>query len=187
MKARSDRGMALLIVLGVVVLLSVLVAVAMSWSKNDRSRSAKLVHNLTVQELAESTLQFGRGYYAQNYALWNTHLAYFVSARTVAQVKTDHPELIAPLPVGTGYDCFTYAKDDVDELPPNANNPAKDNNMTIFVGAYCLEQSAPPGRAALQAELLSPLEFNPASTSCASQFSGGTQGVNNCSTVIGLR
>ena len=68
MKARSDRGMALLMVLGVVVLLSVLVAVAMSWSKNDRSRSAKLVHNLTVQELAESTLQFGRGYYAQNYA-----------------------------------------------------------------------------------------------------------------------
>ena len=118
MKARSDRGMALLIVLGVVVLLSMMVAVAMSWSKNDRSRGAKLVHNLTVQELAESTLQFGRGYYAQNYALWNTHLAYFVSARTVAQVKTDHPELIAPLPVGTGYDCFTYAKDDVDELPP---------------------------------------------------------------------
>ena len=110
-----------------------------------------------------------------------------MSARTVAQVKTDHPELIAPLPVGTGYDCFTYAKDDVDELPPNANNPAKDNNMTIFVGAYCLEQSAPPGRAALQAELLSPLEFNPAANSCVSQFSGGTQGVNNCSTVVGLR
>ena len=99
MKARSDRGMALLIVLGVVVLLSMMVAVAMSWSKNDRSRGAKLVHNLTVQELAESTLQFGRGYYAQNYALWNTHLAYFVSARTVAQVKTDHPELIAPPPM----------------------------------------------------------------------------------------
>jgi len=48
----------------------------MSWSKNDRSRTGKLVHNLTVQELAESTLQFGRGYYAQNYAAWNTHLAY---------------------------------------------------------------------------------------------------------------
>ena len=79
--------MTLLIVLGVVVLLTVLVAVSMSWSKNDRSRMGKLVHNLTVQELAESTLQFGRGYYAQNYAAWNTHLAYFVSARTVAQVK----------------------------------------------------------------------------------------------------
>jgi len=187
MKARNDRGMALLIVLGVVVLLSVLVVVAMDWSKNDRSRAGKLVHNLTVQELAESTLQFGRGYYARNYALWNTHLAYFVSARTVAQVKTDHPELVAPLPAGTGYDCFTYVKDDVDELPPNANNPARDNNMTVFVGAFCLEQSPPPGRAALQAELLSPLEYNPAPNPCASQFSGGTQGVNNCSTVAGPR
>jgi len=179
--------MALLIVLGVVVLLSVLVAVAMSWSKNDRSRTGKLVHNLTVQELAESTLQFGRGYYAQNYAAWNTHLAYFVSARTVAQVTTDHPELMMQLPAGTGYDCFTFAKDDVDELPPAVNNPAVDNNLSIFVGAFCLEQSPPPGRAALQAELVSPLELNPAGRSCASQFSGGTQGVNNCSTVAGYR
>ena len=145
MKARSDRGMALLIVLGVVVLLTVLVAVSMSWSKNDRSRMGKLVHNLTVQELAESTLQFGRGYYAQNYAAWNTHLAYFVSARTVAQVKADHPELMMQLPAGTGYDCFTYAKDDVDELPPAVNNPAVDNNLSIFVGAFCLEQSPPGG------------------------------------------
>jgi len=187
MKARSDRGMALLIVLGVVVLLSVLVAVAMSWSKNDRSRSAKLVHNLTVQELAESTLQFGRGYYAQNYAAWSTHLAYFVSARTVAQVKADHPELMMQLPADTGYDCFIYAKDDVDELPPAVNNPAIDNNLSIFVGAFCLEQSPPPGRAALQAELTSPLELNPAGRSCASQFSGGTQGVSNCSTAVGFR
>jgi len=184
---RSERGMSLLLVLGVVVLLSVLVSVAMSWSRNERSQTGKLVHNLTVQELAESTLQFGRAYYAQNYPSWNTHLTYFVSARTAAQVKTGHPELIPPLPAGTGFDCFTYIKDDFDELPPAANNPAVDNNLRVFVGAQCVEQSPPPSRAALQAELTSPLEFNPAARSCASQFSGGTQGVNNCSTVAGYR
>ena len=187
MKARKDRGMALLLVLGVVVLLGALVVVAMSWSQNERTRTAKLVHNLTVQELAESTLQFGRGFYAQNYAAWNTHLTYFVSARTVAQVKADHPEVMAPIPADSGYDCFTYAKDDVDELPPAVNNPNVDNNLRIFVGAFCREQSPPPGRAALQAELMAPLEFNPSSRSCAAQFSGGTQGVNNCSTVAGFR
>jgi hypothetical protein len=34
---------------------------------------------------------------------------------------------------------------------------------------------------------MAPLEFNPSSRSCQSQFSGGTQGVNNCSTVAGYR
>jgi hypothetical protein len=184
--------MALLVVLGVVVLLSAVVAAAMSWSRNDRARTGKLVHNLTVQELTESTLQFGRAYYSRLAAqssnkAWNPYLGYFVSARTVAQVKADHPELVAPLPAGTGYDCFAYAKDDLDELPPNGNDPATDNNMQIFVGAFCLEQAPPPGRAALQAELMSPLEFNPAANPCGSQFSGGTQGVNNCSTVAGFR
>jgi hypothetical protein len=179
--------MVLVIVLGVMVLLSALVVSAMAWSKGDRTRTAKLVHNLGNQQLAESTLQFGRGYYAQNYAKWNTYLDYFASARTVAQVKADHPEVMAPIPADSGYDCFSYAKDDVDELPPAANNPKVDNNLRIFVGAYCLERAPPPERAALQVELMAPLEYNPASRSCQSQFSGGTQGVNNCSTVAGYR
>jgi hypothetical protein len=187
MSRRSERGVALLMVLGVVVLIGLLVAVAMSWSQNDRSRTGKLVHNATVQQLTESTLQFGRGYYAQNYAKWNTHLAYFIPARTVAKVKEDHPELFAPIPADSGYDCYTYAKDDYDELPPAANNPASDNNMRILVGAFCLEKSPPPARAALQAELVAPLEYNPGAQSCQAQFSGGTQGVNNCSTVAAYR
>jgi hypothetical protein len=186
---RKHRGAALLLVLGVVVLLTFLVVAAMAWSKSDRTRTGKLIHNQTVQELADSTLQFGRSFYGQQaiYLKWDTYLTYFLPSRTVAQVKTDHPEVMPPLPAGSGYDCFAYAKDDLDELPPNVNNPQHDNNMHIFVGAFCLEQSPPPGRAALQAEIIAPLDFNPAASSCQSQFSGGTQGVNNCSTTVGFR
>jgi len=181
--------MVLVIVLGIVVLLGAMVVTAMSWSQADRVRTGKLVHNQSVQQLAETTLQFGRGYFAANYtpAKWNSYLAYFVSARTVAQVKNDHPELIPALPANTGYDCFTYAKDDVDELPPAVNDPTVDNNMRIFVGAYCLEQSPPPGRAALDAELVAPLEYNPVSTASQSQYAGGSQGLSNFSTVAGYR
>jgi len=70
----------------------------MSWSKNDRSGPGKLVHNLTVQELAESTLQFGRGIRAE-LAAWNTHLAYFVSADGRAG-EHSHPELMMQPPCG---------------------------------------------------------------------------------------
>ena len=184
MKRRHPRdgGMALLVALAVVVLLAAVVAAAIGWSKNDRLNAGKAVHNLTVQDLSESTLQYGKSFFAQNYAAWNTYLAYFVTARTVAQVKTDHPELMASLPAGTGFDCFTYAKDDVDELPPAANNPNVDNNLRILVGAVCVQQNG-----TLQSELIAPLEFNPATQACQAQFSGGTQGVNNCSTVAAYR
>ena len=177
-----DRGMALLVALAVVVLIAAIVAAAIGWTKNDRLNAGKAVHNLSVQDLTESTLQFGRSFFAQNYAAWNTYLAYFVTARTVTQVKTDHPELVPSLPADAGFDCFVYAKDDVDELPPAAVNPAVDNNLRILVGAVCVQQNG-----TLQSELIAPLELNPATRSCQSQFSGGTQGVNNCSAVATYR
>ena len=172
MKPRHPRdgGMALLVALAVVVLLAAVVAAAIGWTKNDRLNAGKAVHNLTVQDLSESTLQYGKSFFAQNYAAWNTYLAYFVTARTVTQVKTDHPELMASLPADAGFDCFTYAKDDVD------------NNLRILVGAVCVQQNG-----TLQSELIAPLEFNPATQACQAQFSGGTQGVNNCSTVAAYR
>jgi hypothetical protein len=179
----------MLMVLSVVVLLTFLIVAAMTWSKSDRVRTGKLIHNQTVQELAESTMQYGRAFYGQQavYAKWNTYLAYFVTAKTFAQVKADHPEVVPPLPTDTGYDCFSYAKDDPDELPPAANDPQRDNNLQIFVGAMCVEQSPPGGRAALQAELMAPLQFNPTGSSCQAQSGAGTQGNNNCSSTVGMR
>jgi hypothetical protein len=179
----------MLMVLSVIVLLTFLIVAAMTWSKSDRVRTGKLIHNQTVQELAESTLQYGRGFYGQQtiYNKWSTYLTYFVTAKAFAQVNADHPELVPPLPADTGYDCFTYAKDDPDELPPAANNPQRDNNLQIFVGAMCVEHSPPAGRAALQAELIAPLQFNPAGSTCQAQFGAGTQGNNNCSSTVSFR
>ena len=167
-----------------VVLLTAVVATALSWSKNDRLNAAKAVHNMTVQDVSESTLQYGRAFFAQQaiYQQWNTYLAYFVPSRTFAQVKVDHPELIPALPAGAGFDCFTYARDDVDE-PAGGFNSSTDNNMRIFIGAVCTQQGS-----TRQAELVAALEYNPTTgNSCSSQFSSGTQGNNNCSSAPNYR
>jgi hypothetical protein len=183
--ARRDRGMALIVALSVVVLLAAVVATAVGWAKNDRLHAGKIIHNMTVQDVTESTLQYGRAFFAQppTYAKWNTYLAYFVTTKTFTQIQTDHPELIPSLPAGAGFDCFTYARDDVDELPPAAVNTSTDNNLRILVGAVCKQQGG-----TLQSELVGLLEYNPAASSnCSSQFSSGTQGNNNCSGTVAYR
>ena len=182
---KAHRGFAMMIVLLIIALLTAVLSGAIYYSRQDRVHASKSVHNLTVQDVTESTLQFGRSFFAQNYAAWNTYLAYFVTTRTLANVKQDHPELVAQPPAGTLFDCYVYARDDADELPPATNNANVDNNLRIFVGAVC--SSSAGVSPALSAELIAPLEYNPASQSCQSQFSGGTQGVNNCSTSSGYR
>jgi type II secretory pathway pseudopilin PulG len=184
-KRDGERGFAMLVVLVILALLTAVLAGAIYYSRQDRVNASKSVHNLTVQEVTESTLQYARTFFAQNYAAWNTYLAYFVTARTLANVTTDHPELLPPLAAGTNYDCYIYARDDADELPPATNNPSVDNNLRIFVGAVCSSKAGVT--PAVRSELIAPLEYNPASQSCQSQFSGGTQGVNNCTTVAGYR
>jgi hypothetical protein len=123
MKSRRMSGMAMVVVLGIVIVLSVVVAFAITLSDRERRETGKLVHNITIQDMTESTLQRARGYFAVNYGLngsgWNTYLAYFVSnpviltptgsqGPTLAQVTTSlaslntaHPELMRCGPGGS--------------------------------------------------------------------------------------
>jgi Tfp pilus assembly protein PilV len=207
MKTRRQSGMAMVIVLGVVVLLSIVVAFAINLSGRERRETGKLIHNATIQQMTESTLQRARGFFANNYgangSTWNTYLAYFVdnpviltppSGTTAATQITNainalnsaHPELINPN-TPAGYSCYMYLRDDMDEFG-TANNPKQDNNHLVYVGAVCaqtainLSQQSSP----LVAELTAPLLYNPV-LQYANQASGGTQGLNNSSTIPGYR
>ena len=183
-----DRGIAILTVVLILIVLSLLVEAAIMFSRQDNLHSGKHIHTTSLQDLTEATLQFGRGFFSQNYPTWNTYLGFFVTSHTFAQVLASHPELIPPLPAGvTGYNCYTYAKDDADELPPAVNNPGVDNNLRIFVGAVCIQTSGTNGALPLQAELSAPLEDNPAGNAYVAQGSGGSQGLNNMSTMPGYR
>jgi len=211
MRSRRMSGMAMMVVLGIVVVLSMVVAFAITMSGRERGETGKLVHNLTIQGLTESTLQRARGFFALNYGpngnTWNMYLAYFVdhpvilappgsTAPTVAQVNTSvgqlttaHPELMNPN-VPSGFSCWMYLRDNADEFPPLANNPRQDNDLLVYVGAVCAQTQTTTGSqqaSPLIAELTAPLLFNPTAAQYSNQASGGTQGLNNASQVAAPR
>jgi hypothetical protein len=175
LRRRAPRGMALVVVLSMVVLLTLMVGFAIQVSGQDNRQTAKAVTNITITGVTESALQYGRSFFSANYQSWNTYLALDYSGYTVtataATAPGSHPELqVANLP--SGYKCAIYARDDADELPPAAPNPQVDNNLRIFVGAVCL---SPFGKIS---ELMAPIDYS-STSAYTSQGSGGTQGNNN--------
>ena len=215
---RKQRGMAMVVVLSMVVVLGAIVAFAIIVSGQEARNTGRLVHNMTLQEQTEATLQFGRNYFANNYgvngALWNMYLAYFVDnpviltppagtsvssqiATSLAKLRGDTltlPDLttikgavlINPN-TSAGTTCYIYCHDNVDELPPKTNDPRRDNDLLIYVGAVCVQQAQGGNTEStpLIAELVAPLLFNP--SQYANQAAGGTQGLNNSSVLPGFR
>lgn len=152
---RQDRGIAMLVVLVVVVLITLLVAFALTQAGQERTEAAKSIHVLRLDDVTESSLQYARGFFAQlPYAKWNNYLAL-----SYPPAQANNPELFPPMPAGSNYRCYIYARDDEDEFPPAAPNPKVDNNLRIFVGAVCTEPG--PSGGVVTAELSSPLEYNP--------------------------
>lgn len=172
---RAERGMALVVVLSMVVLLTLMVGFAITSSGTDNRQMAKAFTNTNTTGVTESALQYGRSFFSANYLQWSKYLAIDYSSYTVSptqgQAPKNNPELQVPnLP--TGYTCAIYARDDADELPPAAPNPQVDNNLRIFVGAVCL---SPTGKLS---ELMAPIDYS-STAHYTSQGSGGTQGNNN--------
>jgi hypothetical protein len=127
---RKHRGIALVIVLSMVVLVAFAVAFAITMSGKDTRDNAKQIHNLTIQNVAEGSMQQARAFFSTNMLIWNTYLAVPNPPDKVA-----HPELYPTVPAG--FSCYMYARDDADELPPAVNNPLRDNNQTIYIGSVC--------------------------------------------------
>ena len=191
---RAARGMALLPIILLVAALSIVAAFAIKVSGNERREAGKSVHNVSMQTMADTTLQLGRNFFAARYQQWGTYLDYFVKnpvqlasranmATYVAKLRNDHPELFVVLPayLALNFDCFTYAQDNVDDYAPNANNPSADNDLLIYVGAVCAQrnQGGSTEQGQLIAELTAPLLFSPTANIIQSQASGGSQGNNN--------
>ncbi len=179
--ARPPRGLALVVVLSMIILLTVLVSFAITVSNQDRQQASKQISNANVNEALESSLQYGRSLFFANYISsnqWSNYLALNYTGLPTT-VPSGHNELVVPnLP--SGFNCVVYARDDIDE-PPGAGNPNVDNNLRIFVGAVC---QTPDGKLA---EISAPLEYNPTANTYTAQGSGGTQGINNYSRQQGYR
>lgn len=161
-----ERGIALVVVLSMVVLLTLVVSFAITVSNRDGTQAGKRIHNLTVQNVTESALQYSRSFFSVNYLLWHKYLGL-----TYPPVQGTNPELFPVVP--SGYSCYIYARDDADEIPPAIPDPTTDNNHLIYVGASCT------GPQNTSAELSAPLLWDASRTGYTAQGSGGTHGINN--------
>jgi hypothetical protein len=198
---RAARGMALLPIILLVAALSVVAAFAVKVSGTERAEAGRSVHNVSMQTMADTTLQLGKNFFAAQYPRWGTYLSYFVdhpvqlASRTnmsayVKQLRIDHPELFVTLPnyAAANFDCFMYAQDNVDEFTSGKNDPRVDNDLLIYVGAVCAQktQGGSTQNDQIIAELTAPLLFAPPNN-IGSQASGGSQGNNNDSQTITFR
>jgi hypothetical protein len=140
-RPRKHRGIALVIVLSMVVLVALAVAFAINVAGKDVRDSGKQIHNLTVQDVTEGTMQQARAFFSSTVIMkkWNTYLAAPYPASPVGSgataLKSLFPELFPTVP--SGFTCYMYARDDADEVPPATNDPLHDNNHTIYIGAVC--------------------------------------------------
>ncbi|MFL5437717.1 MAG: hypothetical protein ACJ79W_01020, partial [Myxococcales bacterium] len=64
---RPARGMALLPIILLVAFLSAVAAFAMKVSGTERAEAGKSVHNVSMQTMADTTLQLGRNFFAAQY------------------------------------------------------------------------------------------------------------------------
>lgn len=175
----TPRGLALIPVVGLVLVLTVIVAFTITISGQERQHAGKQVHNQTLQNAAESALQYGKAYLTSKVAFavhadggitesgWNDYLAFFVDNpalldkqanidATIAKIAAFDPKLIFTAP--SGQTCFVYARDDMDEFPPAVNDPRRDNNQFIYVGAVCTVSTQGQNQP-LVVELSAPLVY----------------------------
>ena len=175
-RIRRQRGFTLIAVLSIVILLTVIVVFAIQLSGQERRQSGKDIHNQTLQNVTEGALQYGKSFFALRYpgGGWDRYLAFFVDQTALGTIvinpSSSIPNTITTViqpfdaglipPVPPGFNCFIYARDDVDEEDPAPNDMRHDNNQLIYVGAVCSQaaggntQSQP-----LMAELVAPITF----------------------------
>jgi len=151
MSSSSQRGSALLTAAALTTVLLVVVAGLMYYASRSRDRAVAISRANSRLSCAESGLQLARAYYGRNYAFWNSTFlpnpaVYNVSvsmARTTT-FQTANPQLFADLDGDGQPDVYLFIHDNYDEFWPNANNPNRDNDLNVIVGAACVSSTLLP-------------------------------------------
>ncbi len=151
MRSSKHRGSALLTAAAFTTLLMLVVAGLMYYASRSRSRAVAIARGSSRVSCAESGLQLARAYYGRNYAFWNStflpnpavYNATVSTART-ASFQTANPQLFADLDGDGLPDVYLFVHDNYDEFLPNLNNPNRDNDLNVIVGAACISSTLLP-------------------------------------------
>ena len=151
MTTSKQRGSALLTAAALTAVLLFVVAGLMYYASRSRSRAVAISRGNSRVACGESGLQLARAYYGRNYPLWNStflpnpaiYNATVSTARTAA-FQNANPQLFADLDGDGQPDVYLFIHDNVDEFLPNLNNPNRDNDLNVIVGAACVSSTLLP-------------------------------------------
>jgi hypothetical protein len=153
---------------------------------------------------AQSGLLLARTYFARNFTSWNTFLSQPNIYNPVqmatwnnptstppgpadfsptSPLRTSNPELFIDVDGDNLPDVYIYIRDNQDEYPPAADNPFRDNDQNVIVGAICISKTMvprpAPGQTVQPLQLESILSYNVAGPNCTQAWCGNGAGNMN--------
>jgi len=150
----NQRGSALLTAAALTIVLLVVVAGVIYYATQSRLRAITVSRGVARISCTESGLQVSRAYFGRNYSLWNSKflpnpgvynaLATARDPLLRPPLMASNPELFADLDGDGKPDVYIYVRDNADELQPVANNPSRDNDLNVIVGAMCISETLTP-------------------------------------------
>src|SRR5712692_6972434 len=151
-----ERGSALLVAAAFTTILLMVAAGLIYYATRSRLRAISVSRGTSRISCADSGLQLAKAYYGRNYSMWNTT---FLPAPAIyhaldkardpalrVALLASNPELFADLDGDGRPDVYIYVRDNYDELEPVANNPTRDNDLNVIVGAMCISTTLTPRR-----------------------------------------
>jgi len=188
-----------------VVVIMVSVAGIMAYAKSQKSRAINNSRAADRLSCSQAGFELAKNYFARNFSNWNTYLskpsvynpikssfnttpaAPVFNPATAASpdpLFVTNPELFADLDGDGWNDVYMYIRDNQDELPPAADDPSRDNDQTVVVGALCISSTMVPRKENGQLNsnpllVEGHLSFNTQMAGCSQAYCGdGTNNLN---------
>ena len=143
---RSERGSVMVVVMTLLVALAIIAAGIIAFSGRGLAGANRSVQALTAETCVQSAVEYGRQFYGDNYPGWDDMLS-------GAQPGFNNPGAPQsewgagsygrmdgqPIGPSTPPQFRVTLSDNVDEIPPAAPNPGRDNDLLVVIRAECID------------------------------------------------
>jgi type II secretory pathway pseudopilin PulG len=198
MNLKTQRGSSLISVMVMVTVILVLLASMLAYAVSQRAAAIRYSRAANQLTCAESGIQLARTYFARNFVNWNTYLSQpniYNPIQTSwnnppanfgpgSPLRASNPELFIDVDGDNLPDVYIYIRDNQDEFPPAVDNPLRDNDQNVIVGAICISTTMAPSVAPGQTtpppmQVESILSFNVGGPQCTQAYCGNGAGNMN--------
>ncbi len=198
MNSKSPRGSSLISVMVMVAVILVLLASMLAYAVSQRAAAIRYSRAANQLTCAESGIQLARTYFARNFLNWNAYLSQPSIYNPIqaswnnppanfgpgSPLRASNPELFIDVDGDNFPDVYIYIRDNQDEFPPAPDNPLRDNDQNVIVGAICISTTMAPSVAPGQTtpppmQIESILSFNVGGPQCTQAYCGNGAGNMN--------